>query len=69
MEITKVIKLIMKLMYNICTSYCISSLGMCDNDFTTVSIIMIFLSQYDNYHDSGSKWKDAKFSTNFSCPM
>ena len=28
---------------------------MCDNDFTTISIIMVFMSRYDNYHDSKSK--------------
>ena len=30
---------------------------MCDNDFTTISIIMVFMSQYDNYHDSKSNDK------------
>ena len=27
-------------------------LVMCDNDFTTVLIIMVFVSRYDSYHDS-----------------
>ena len=28
---------------------------MCDNDFTTVSIIMMFVSRYDSYHNSKSR--------------
>ena len=32
-------------------------LVMCDNDFTTLSIIMMILSQYDNYHDSTTNGK------------
>ena len=31
------------------------SVVMCVNDFTTISIIMVFMSRYDNYHDSKSK--------------
>ena len=30
---------------------------MCDNDFTTLSIIMMILSRYDNYHDSTTNGK------------
>ena len=33
------------------------SLVMCNNDFTTVLIIMIFVSLYDSYHDSKSNGK------------
>ena len=30
-------------------------LVMCDNDFTSLSIIMIILSRYDSYHDGYNK--------------
>ena len=30
---------------------------MCDNDFTTILIIMVFMSRYDNYHDGKSNDK------------
>ena len=31
---------------------------MCDNDFTSLSIIIIILSRYDNYHDSTTNSKN-----------
>ena len=36
-------------------SFTVSRVVMCDNDFTIISIIMVFMSRYDNYHDSKSK--------------
>ena len=33
---------------------------MCDNDFTTLSIIMMILSLYDNYHDSTTNGKNTE---------
>ena len=33
-------------------------LVMCDNDFTSLSIIMIILSRYDSYHDSTTNSKN-----------
>ena len=33
----------------------IQFLVMCNNDFTTISIIMMFVSRYDSYHDSESR--------------
>ena len=36
----------------------LSQLVMCDNDFTSLSIIMIILSRYDSYHDSTTNSKN-----------
>ena len=33
---------------------------MCDNDFTALLIIMMVLSQYDNYHDSTTNGKNTE---------
>ena len=33
---------------------------MCDNDFTTLSIIMMILSRYNNYHDSTTNGKNTE---------
>ena len=37
------------------TVYPLYVLVMYDNDFTTILIIMVFMSRYDNYHDSKPK--------------
>ena len=35
-----------------------SLLVMCDNDFTTLLIIMMILARYDSYHDSTTNSKN-----------